>query len=260
MQDRTESLHEKFLCSFDKSFVLIRRTGRAAAAQLAAQLRAPSSARARAMLSKFPIDATLAIADVTVRSITQLARHFFSKNCVLCTSGAHAPRWLSPAEKTHAEQAVVLLLATIIMKRSNTVTSSRRKCRKAHFSAPSSVRRKLMSAPLSKELRQKYNVRSLPVRKDDEVTVTRGHHKGQQVGKVISVYRRRWVIHIERIQRDKANGATVNVGIHPSKVEITKLKLDKDRKKILERKNRSRLADKGKGKIKEEEVQAMETA
>lgn len=28
-----------------------------------------------------------------------------------------------------------------------------------------------MSAPLSKELRQKYNVRSMPIRKDDEVMV-----------------------------------------------------------------------------------------
>lgn len=39
------------------------------------------------------------------------------------------------------------------------VSSSRRKCRKAHFSAPSHIRRKLMSSPLSKELREKYNVR-----------------------------------------------------------------------------------------------------
>ena len=44
-----------------------------------------------------------------------------------------------------------------------------------------------MSAPLSKELRQKYNCRSIPIRKDDEVTVTRGHNKGQQPGKVIQV-------------------------------------------------------------------------
>lgn len=114
-----------------------------------------------------------------------------------------------------------------------------------------------MSAPLSKELRQKYNVRSMAVRKDDEVQVTRGHFKSQQVGKVIQVYRKKWVIHIERIQREKANGATVSVGIHPSKLEIVKLKLDKDRKKILERKNRSKLAEKG--KHTEEEVQAMST-
>jgi large subunit ribosomal protein L26e len=29
-----------------------------------------------------------------------------------------------------------------------------------------------MSAPLSKELRQKYNVRTMPIRKDDEVQVS----------------------------------------------------------------------------------------
>lgn len=82
--------------------------------------------------------------------------------------------------------------------------------------------------------------------------------KGQQVGKVIQTYRKKWVIHIERIQRDKANGATVSVGIHPSKVEIVKLKLDKDRKAILERKDRKRLTEKGKGKHTEEDV-AMAT-
>ena len=31
-------------------------------------------------------------------------------------------------------------------------------------------------------------------------------------------YRKKFVIFIERIQREKANGASVNVGIHPSKV------------------------------------------
>jgi large subunit ribosomal protein L26e len=40
------------------------------------------------------------------------------------------------------------------------VSSSRRKSRKAHFSAPSSIRRKIMSSALSKELRGKHNVRA----------------------------------------------------------------------------------------------------
>ena len=53
-----------------------------------------------------------------------------------------------------------------------------------------------------------------------------------------------------------AAGATVQVGIHPSKCVITKLKLDKDRKKLLERKQ-GKGAEKGKGKFTEEEVQAM---
>jgi Ribosomal proteins L26 eukaryotic, L24P archaeal len=34
----------------------------------------------------------------------------------------------------------------------------------------------------------------------------------------------------------QVNGATVNVGLDPSKVVITKVKLDKDRKALLERK------------------------
>lgn len=70
--------------------------------------------------------------------------------------------------------------------------------------------------------------------------VVRGHYKGQQVGKVVQCYRKKYVIHIERIQREKANGATVYVGIHPSKVVIVKLKMDKDRKNILERRAKGR--------------------
>ncbi len=95
-----------------------------------------------------------------------------------------------------------------------------------------------MSAPLSKDLRTKYNVRSLPIRRDDEVIICRGHFHDRE-GKVTQVYRKKWRIHIERVTRDKANGQTVNVGIHPSKVMITKIKLDKDRKALLDRKNRA---------------------
>jgi len=91
-----------------------------------------------------------------------------------------------------------------------------------------------MSAPLSKELREKYHVRSLPIRKDDEVVVVRGTYKGRE-GKVVQCYRKKYVIHIERVNKEKVNGSSVPVGIHPSKVVINKLKLDKDRNAILER-------------------------
>merc|ERR1712167_232695 len=136
------------------------------------------------------------------------------------------------------------------MKFSSNVSSSRRKSRKAHFSAPSSVRRTLMSAHLNKEQSQKWNVKSIPIRKDDEVLVKRGSYRGRE-GKVIQVYRKKYVIHIERVTREKSNGSTVNVGIHPSNVVITKLKLDKDRRSILERKNTQSNAEKGKGKYTE---------
>merc|ERR1711875_5502 len=95
------------------------------------------------------------------------------------------------------------------MKFNKDVSSSRRKNRARHFNAPSHIRRKIMSAPLSKELRTKYNVRSMPIRKDDEVQVVRGHYKGQQIGKVVQCYRKKFVICIERIQTEKANGASV---------------------------------------------------
>ncbi|GAT28135.1 ribosomal protein L26 [Aspergillus luchuensis] len=45
--------------------------------------------------------------------------------------------------------------------RNSSLASSRRKSRAAHFNAPSSERRVILSAPLSSELRAKYNVRSI---------------------------------------------------------------------------------------------------
>ncbi|RMX74623.1 hypothetical protein D0868_16882, partial [Hortaea werneckii] len=107
--------------------------------------------------------------------------------------------------------------------------SSRRKSRKEHFQAPSSVRRVIMSAPLSKgisfhpqmqsyerQLREKHNVRAIPIRKDDEVVIKRGTNKGRE-GKVTSVYRLKYVIHVERVSREKTNGQSVPIGIAPSK-------------------------------------------
>merc|ERR1712088_423661 len=111
------------------------------------------------------------------------------------------------------------------MKLNPNVSSSRRKNRKRHFEAPSHIRRKLMSSPLNKELKEKYGVKSMPIRKDDEVQVVRGQYKGQQVGKVVQCYRKKFVVY------------------------IVKLMLDKNRKEILDRKAKGRLAatgDKGK--------------
>eukprot|EP00612_Vaucheria_litorea_P000035 CAMPEP_0171452598 /NCGR_PEP_ID=MMETSP0945-20130129/639_1 /TAXON_ID=109269 /ORGANISM="Vaucheria litorea, Strain CCMP2940" /LENGTH=122 /DNA_ID=CAMNT_0011977291 /DNA_START=125 /DNA_END=493 /DNA_ORIENTATION=+ len=96
-----------------------------------------------------------------------------------------------------------------------------------------------MSAPLSKELRAKYNVKRVPVHKDDEVMVVRGNFKNRE-GKVIACYRKKYVIHIERLTREKANGATVPIGVNASNCVITKLKINKDRKELLERRGKSR--------------------
>ncbi|KAK2196393.1 bifunctional Ribosomal protein L26-L24 [Babesia duncani] len=124
------------------------------------------------------------------------------------------------------------------MKFGKDVSSSRRKCRKAHFTAPSHRRRVIMSAPLSRELRKKYKVRSMPIRKDDSVMIVRGFYHDRE-GKVTQVYRKKWKIYVERITRDKITGESVQVGIHPSNVVITKLRMDKDRRRIIERKSQT---------------------
>ncbi|XP_059121806.1 large ribosomal subunit protein uL24-like [Peromyscus eremicus] len=98
----------------------------------------------------------------------------------------------------------------------------------------------MSSPPLLFELRQKYNVRSMPIRKDDEVQAVRGHDKGQQTGQVVQASRKKYVIYTEQVRREKANGTTLHAGIHPSKVVTTRLKLDKDHQKVLERKAESR--------------------
>merc|ERR1712189_154675 len=110
------------------------------------------------------------------------------------------------------------VVESVKMKLNKDVSGSRRKQRCRHFNAPSHLRRKIMSAPLSKKL----------------------------------------VVHVERMQREKVNGTTVQVGIHPSNCVITKLKLDKDRKAMLEKRAASRAAKQAKDKHTEETVQNME--
>ncbi|XP_054446904.1 60S ribosomal protein L26-like [Pteronotus mesoamericanus] len=144
------------------------------------------------------------------------------------------------------------------MKFSPFVTSDQNKNHKRHVNAPSHIHRKVTSSPLSKKVRQKYNVRSMHIQKDLEVQVVGGHHKRRQIVKVVQVYRNKHVIYTERVQREKANGTTVPVSIHPSKAVITRLKLDKDRKNTLEYKAKSHQAGKEKGKYKEETTEKMQ--
>uniref|UniRef100_A0A6B2G305 60S ribosomal protein L26 (Trinotate prediction) n=1 Tax=Myxobolus squamalis TaxID=59785 RepID=A0A6B2G305_MYXSQ len=142
------------------------------------------------------------------------------------------------------------------MKRSQFVTSSRRKCRKAYLTAPSHERRELMSSHLSKDLREKYGVRSLPIRKDDEVVIKRGEHKGADFYKVTTVRRQKYVIYVQGINIEKSNGSSVPVGIHPSNVEIVKLKIDRNRKQAMDRKSKFRFTQAAKGKIQEKDITA----
>jgi len=110
------------------------------------------------------------------------------------------------------------------------------KQRKMLYQAPLHKRYKLFSAMLSDNLKEKYGVNSVPVRSGDTVRILRGDFKGIE-GKVTRIDRKNYRIFVEGVTREKVDGTTVFVPIHPSKVMITNLNLDdKWRKRILDRK------------------------
>ncbi len=114
------------------------------------------------------------------------------------------------------------------------------KQRKAFFNAPLHIRQKFMAAPLSRELREKYGVKRLPVRKGDVVRIMRGNWRGHE-GKVVDVDLKRIRIFVEGVQIKKADGTPVYYPIHPSKVMIVKLDLsDPWRKRIIERRQKAK--------------------
>jgi len=99
----------------------------------------------------------------------------------------------------------------------------------------STVSRHLLSASLSPELVQEHKVRSMVVRSGDTVAILRGGFRDVE-GKVTKVNRWRGYVYIEGVTREKADGTSVQIPIHSSKVVIRRLELDdKRRKEILER-------------------------
>jgi len=110
------------------------------------------------------------------------------------------------------------------------------KQRKYLAQAPLHIKRKFVSVNLSKELRNKYGKRNIPVRKGDGVKIMRGKFKGK-TGKVIEVKLKKSKIIVEGIQVKKQDGSKVNVKMQPSNLQITELNLDdRKRNKIINKK------------------------
>ncbi len=104
------------------------------------------------------------------------------------------------------------------------------------FNAPAHMRHKYMASPLSPELLAQRGVKALPVRKGDTVRILRGDHKGFD-GKVSRVDLKHYRVFLEGLTREKVDGTTVFVALHPSKIMIRTLNLDdKVRKAVLDRK------------------------
>ena len=108
------------------------------------------------------------------------------------------------------------------------------KQRKRLFKAPLHKRGKIMSVHLSPELREKYRIRSLPIRKGDKVRILRGDAKGME-GKVVRVDRKKYKIYVEGVTRTNQRGEEVLIPIHYSNLMIIDLDLsDQWRKRKLE--------------------------
>ena len=115
-------------------------------------------------------------------------------------------------------------------------TTKPTKQRKRMYLAPATDRYRRFSAPLSSKLKDSQGTSSVPVRKGDTVMIMRGDRKGSE-GKVNQIDRKNYRIFVDGATREKVDGTTIPVPIHPSKVMITRLNLDdKWRKKAMERK------------------------
>lgn len=118
------------------------------------------------------------------------------------------------------------------------------KQRKFRFNAPLHIKAHFLNASLSKELRQKYDTRSLRVIKGDTVEILRGDYKGKK-GKVTNVDVRKTKIQVNGIGRKNSTGAFVLINLNPSNLRITELNLnDKLRVKKLDKFKKTNLNSK----------------
>ena len=108
-----------------------------------------------------------------------------------------------------------------------------RKQRKALYTAPLHIRRKIMSANLSKDLRADIGKRSLPIRVGDKVQVVRGDFKGHE-GKVESIDAKRYKVTVEGVALSKPDGNAVLLPIHPSNLMIIEADLKDERRLNME--------------------------
>ena len=120
-------------------------------------------------------------------------------------------------------------------KFSNSWNSSKKpnKQRKFRFNAPLHVKGDFLNAHLSKELKKKYNMRSLRVRTGDKVRIMRGQFKKLE-GKVEEVDVRTSRIYVAKAEHVKRDGTKARHPVDPSNVLIVEVNTD-DKKRFKDR-------------------------
>jgi large subunit ribosomal protein L24 len=100
-----------------------------------------------------------------------------------------------------------------------------RKQRKYAAKAPLHLKRKMLSANLSKDLREKHKTRNLPVRKGDTVVIKVGKFRGRK-GKVTKVILKTSKVIVDGVQIKKKDGSKIDVKMEPSNLQIVELHLE----------------------------------
>ncbi len=109
------------------------------------------------------------------------------------------------------------------------------KQRKYRINAPLHIKQKLARSHMSRELRKKYNKRSIALRKGDKVKVMRGKFKKHE-GKVERIELRKSRVFVSGIEYTKKDGTKKMLHLNPSNLMITEISMDdKQRQKILSR-------------------------
>ncbi|MBI2664743.1 50S ribosomal protein L24 [Candidatus Woesearchaeota archaeon] len=97
-----------------------------------------------------------------------------------------------------------------------------RKQRKYRYNLPAHLKKKMLSAHLSSELRSRHKKRSMPLRKSDVVKVMRGSFKGK-TGKVNAISTKKLAAYIDGVESSRRDGTKVFVPIKTSNLMIMEL-------------------------------------
>ncbi len=116
-----------------------------------------------------------------------------------------------------------------------------RKQRKYRHNIPLHLQKKFVRSMLSKELRKKYALRNIGLKKGDKVKIVRGDFKGK-TGKIERINLKKRKIYITGIEKTRKDGGKTFSPIEPSNVIIQELELKDARrlkqiKKTAEKKN-----------------------
>ena len=124
------------------------------------------------------------------------------------------------------------------------MTTKPRKQRRLIASATAKERQRMMGCNLSEKLRERYQARSLRLRKGDTVKILRGDFAGIE-GKVVETDHQNQRIIVEGVTREKVSGEQKRVPVHVSKVAVTGLDMsDKWRSERLEKKPEEQKSEK----------------